>query len=94
MRKRFVTFRVNDAEYQNLKAEAEKAGISVPLHARRLALDSIEIGPRLDQIERRLRSVPDGAAVLEAFGKLSTRIVALQRLAEKIDQATAKGATP
>ena len=94
MRKRHVAFRLADAEYQMLKTAAEKAGTSVPVHARRLALDSIEIGPRLDQIERRLRSVPDGAAVLESFGKLSTRIVALQRLAEKIDQATAKGATP
>ena len=98
MRKRYVTFRLADAEYQNLKAQADAAGTSVPLHARRLALDSIEIGPRLDQIERRLRSVPDGAAVLESVGKLSTRIVALQRLAEKIDLATTakkkEGATP
>ena len=94
MRKRHVAFRLADAEYQMLKTAAEKAGTSVPVHARRLALDSIEIGPRLDQIERRLRSVPDGAAVLESFGKLSTRIVALQRLAEKIDLATAKGVQP
>ena len=93
-RKRVLSIRLSDAEYQTIKAEAEKAGTSVPLHARRLALDSIEIGPRLDQIERRLRSVPDGAAVLESFGKLSTRIVALQRLAEKIDLATAKGVQP
>ncbi len=93
-RKRVLSLRLSDTEYQALKQQANAAGTSVPLHARRLALDSIEIGPRLDQIERRLRSVPDGAAVLESFGKLSTRIVALQRLAEKIDQATAKGATP
>lgn len=85
MRKRYVTFRLADAEYQTLKAEAEKAGTSVPLHARRLALDSIQIGPRLDALERQISSIPNKAALLEAF----------QRLASKIDRAAgAKGATP
>ena len=84
MRKRFVTFRVNDAEYQNLKAEAEKAGISVPLHARRLALDSVQIGPRLDSLERLLTNIPDRTVLLEAF----------QRLGKKIDIVAGKGATP
>ena len=77
MRKRYVTYRLTAAEYQNLKAEAEKAGTSVPLHARRLALDSIQIGPRLDSLERQIRDIPSKAALLEAF----------QRLASKIDRA-------
>ncbi len=77
MRKRYVTFRVSDAEYQTLKAEAEKAGTSVPLHARRLALDSIQIGPRLDTLERLIRDVPDRAMLVEVA----------QRLGAKIDRA-------
>ena len=82
MRKRFVTFRVNDAEYQNLKAEAEKAGISVPLHARRLALEGVQIAPRLDSLERLIQDIPGKAVLLEAF----------QRLGAKIDRAgTGKG---
>ncbi len=77
MRKRYVTFRVSDAEYQNLKAEAEKAGTSVPLHARRLALDGVQIGPRLDSLERLIRAVPDRAMLVEVA----------QRLGAKIDRA-------
>ena len=77
MRKRYVTFRLADAEYQNLKAQADAAGTSVPLHARRLALDSVQIGPRLDSLERQIRDIPSKAALLEAF----------QRLASKIDRA-------
>ncbi len=85
MRKRYVTFRLADAEYQMLKAEAEKAGTSVPLHARRLALDSIQLAPRLEAIEQLIRAVPDRAGMVSAF----------QRLAEKIDRATInKGVSP
>ena len=84
MRKRYVTFRVSDAEYQNLKAEAEKAGMSAPLHARRLVLDSIQIGPRLDTLERLIRDVPDRSGMVAAF----------QKLAEKIDRAGGKASWP
>ena len=85
MRKRYVTYRVSDAEYQTLKAEAEKAGTSVPLHARRLALDSIQIGPRLDTLERLIRDVPDRAMLVEVA----------QRLGAKIDRAAGgKGSWP
>ena len=85
MRKRYVTFRLADVEYQMLKAEAEKAGTSVPLHARRLALDSIQLAPRLEAIEQLIRAVPDRAGMVSAF----------QRLAEKIDRATInKGVSP
>lgn len=84
-RKRVLSLRLSDAEYQALKQQASAAGTSVPLHARRLALDSIEIGPRLDALERQISSIPNKAALLEAF----------QRLASKIDRAAgAKGATP
>ena len=85
MRKRYVTYRLTAAEYQNLKAQADAAGTSVPLHARKLALDSVQIGPRLDTLERQISSIPDRAVLLEAF----------QRLGKKIDSITvAKGATP
>ena len=94
MRKRYVTYRVSDAEYQTLKQQAEQAGVSVPIHARRLALDSVQLAPRLDQIERLLKGIPERGAVITSFEKLAVRIAALQALAEKIDQATAKGATP
>ena len=81
MRKRYVTYRLTAEEYQTLKAEAEKAGTSVPLHARRLALDSIQIGPRLDLLERLMRDVPSKAVLLEAF----------QRLGKKIEAGAGKG---
>ena len=85
MRKRHVAFRLADAEYQMLKTAAEKAGTSVPVHARRLALDSVQIGPRLDSLERQIQDIPSKAVLLEAF----------QRLASKIDRAAgAKGVTP
>jgi len=85
MRKRHIAFRISDAEYQVLKAEAEKAGISAPVLARRLALDSIQLAPRLDNLERLMRDIPSKAVLLEVA----------QRLASKIDRATgAKGATP
>ena len=76
-RKRVLSIRLSDTEYQSLKAQAAETGTSVPLHVRRLALDSIAIGPRLDALERRFDSVPDRAGLLEA----------LQRLAAKIDRA-------
>ena len=97
MRKRYITFRVSDAEYQIIKTKAEQAGVSAPVVARRLALDTAQIdqlGVRLDQIERQLKNVPDGGAVLAAFEKLAVRIAALQALAAKIDQATTKGVAP
>ena len=84
MRKRVLSIRLSDAEYQNLKAMAEQAGVSVPIHARRLALESVQLAPRLEALEHLIRAVPSKTVLLEAF----------QRLSKKIDQATAKGATP
>ena len=83
-RRRVLSLRLSDTEYQALKTEAEKAGTSVPVHARRLALDSVQIAPRLEALEHLIRAVPSKTVLLEAF----------QRLSKKIDQATAKGATP
>lgn len=85
MRKRVLSIRLADAEYQALKTEAEKAGTSVPVHVRRLALDSVQLAPRLEAIEHLIRAVPDRAGMVSAF----------QRLAEKIDRATInKGVSP
>ena len=84
MRKRVLSIRLSDTEYQALKTEAEKAGTSVPVHARRLALDSVQIAPRLEALERQIRDIPSKAVLLEVA----------QRLGKKIDQATTKGVQP
>ena len=80
MRKRVLSIRLADAEYQVLKKLADQAGTSVPLYIRRCALDS----PRLDTIERLIRAVPDRTVLLEVA----------QRLGKKIDIVAGKGATP
>ena len=74
MRRRVLSIRLSDAEYQSLKALADQAGTSVPLYVRRCALDS----PRLDTLERLIRAVPDRPMLVEVA----------QRLASKIDRAT------
>ncbi len=84
MRKRVLSIRLSDTEYQALKTEAEKAGTSVPVHARRLALDSVQIAPRLEALERQIRDIPSKAVLLEVA----------QRLGKKIDIVAGKGATP
>ena len=84
MRRRVLSIRLSDTEYQTLKTLADQAGTSVPVHARRLALDSVQLAPRLDQIERLIRAVPDRGVLLEAF----------QRLGAKIGTVAGKGATP
>ena len=84
MRKRVLSIRLADAEYQALKTEAEKAGTSVPVHVRRLALDSVQLAPRLEAIEHLIRAVPDRSGMVAAF----------QRLAEKIDRVATKGVQP
>ena len=85
MRRRVLSIRLSDTEYQSLKALAEQAGVSVPIHARRLALDSVQLAPRLEALERLLAAMPDRPMLVEVA----------QRLASKIDRAaTAKGATP
>ena len=84
-RKRVLSIRLSDAEYQTLKQQAAQAGVSVPIHARRLALDSVQLAPRLDAIEQLIRAVPNRTVLHEVA----------QRLAAKIDRAQgAKGATP
>ena len=79
MRKRVLSIRLADAEYQALKQQANAAGTSVPLHVRRLALDSIQITPRLDSLEQTLKGMPDRAMLVEVA----------QRLGAKIDRAGA-----
>ena len=79
MRKRYVTYRLTAEEYQNLKAQADAAGTSVPIHARRLALDSVQLAPRLEAIERLLAAMPDRPMLVEVA----------QRLGKKIDSASA-----
>ena len=84
-RRRVLSLRLSDTEYQVLKQQAEQAGMSVPVLARRLALDSIQLAPRLEAIEQLIRAVPDRSGMVSAF----------QRLAEKIDRATTnKGVSP
>jgi len=83
MRTRYVTFRVSDFEYQALKAVAARDGTSVPVAARRLALDSVQTAARFDAIERLLKGQPDRAMLVEVA----------QRLGRKID-AGITGATP
>ena len=85
MRRRVLSIRLSDTEYQTLRALADQAGTSVPVHARRLALDSIQLAPRLDTLERLIRDVPDRAMLVEVA----------QRLGAKIDRAAGgKGSWP
>ena len=81
MRKRVLSIRLSDTEYQTLKQQAAQAGVSVPIHARRLALDSVQLAPRLEALERLLAAMPDRTVLLEAF----------QRLGKKIDSVATKG---
>ncbi len=82
MRRRYITFRVSDAEYRSLKLLAEQMGASVPVAARRAALDSVQVGARLDALERHIESLPDRQMLVEIA----------QRLANRIDRAAgAKG---
>ena len=84
-RKRVLSIRLSDAEYQTLKQQAAQAGLSVPIHTRRLALESVQLAPRLDSLERQIRGIPSKAVLLEV----------LQRLVSKIDRATTtKGVQP
>ena len=83
-RKRVLSIRLSDSEYQSLKALAAQAGVSAPIYARRAALDGVQIGPRLDTLERLIRAVPDRGVLLEVA----------QRLGKKIDSVATKGATP
>ena len=85
MRKRVLSIRLSDSEYQALKAQADAAGTSAPIHIRRLALESVQLAPRLEAIEHLIRDIPSKAVLLEVA----------QRLSAKIDRAQgAKGATP
>ena len=84
MRKRVLSIRLSDSEYQTLKQQAAQAGVSVPIHARRLALDSVQLSPRLEAIEQLIRAVPSRTVLLEVA----------QRLGKKIDSVATKGATP
>ena len=81
MRRRVLSLRLSDSEYQALKALAAEAGISVPVLARRLALDSVQLAPRLEAIEQLIRAVPDRTVLLEVA----------QRLSKKIDSVATKG---
>ena len=81
MRKRYVTYRLTAEEYQSLKRQADQAGVSVPVLARGLALESIQLTPRLDAIEQLIRAVPDRAMLVEVA----------QRLGKKIEAGTGKG---
>jgi hypothetical protein len=79
MRKRVLSIRLAEPEYQSIKAAADAAGTSVPVHVRRLALDSIQMEPRLAAIETAMAALPDRAALVEVA----------RRLAERIDRAAA-----
>lgn len=72
MRKRYVTFRVSDAECQTLKTGVEQAGTSVPMHARRLALNFIQLAPRLDTLERLIRDITDRSGMVLILVYLTT----------------------
>ncbi len=81
MRKRVLSIRLAEPEYQSIKAAADAAGTSVPVYVRRLALDSIQMEPRLAAIETAMAALPDRAALVEVA----------RRLAERIDRAAAGG---
>ena len=83
-RKRVLSIRLSDAEYQTLKQQADQAGVSAPIYARRAALDGVQIGPRLDSLERLLTNIPNRTVLHEVA----------QRLSKKIDTVAGKGVSP
>ena len=72
-RRRVLSLRLSETEYQTLKFQAEQAGISVPVYARSLTLEAIQLTPRLDQLQHLIGNIPDRAG--------------MERLTEKIDRA-------
>ncbi len=74
MRKRILSLRVTETEYQALKARADAGGVSVQAETRRAALEAIELGPRLAAIEARLAELPTGPALAKAFERLALKI--------------------
>ena len=74
MRRRVLSIRLSDTEYQVLKAQADAAGMSVPVLARRLALESVQLVPRLDSIERLLTNIPNRTVLLEVAQRLGKKI--------------------
>lgn len=73
-RRRVLSIRLAEPEYQSIKAAADAVGVSVPIHVRRLALDAIELGPRLAAIEAALATMPDRPMLVEVAQRLSRKI--------------------
>ena len=84
MRKRVLSLRLSETEFQSIKAVADRDGASVPIMARRLAMDALELGGRLAAIEAALAALPDRVMLVEIA----------QRLGARIDRAAGKGTTP
>ncbi len=86
MRNRVLSIRLTTTEYQALKTEADKAGVSVPIHARRKALDAMAVdrmAASMDALERLIRDIPERRVIGEAF----------TRIAAKIDRVSGKAGT-
>ncbi|THD09304.1 plasmid mobilization protein [Metallibacterium scheffleri] len=77
MRRRQIHFRLAEAEFRQLKSEATKAGLTVPVYARLRCLETLALADRLAGIERALAvlpNLPTGPAMATAFTRLAAKI--------------------
>lgn len=74
MKRHQITFRLTDQEHAKLKAEADAAGMTVPVAARLRCLESLTIEPRLAALERAVAAMPTSEKLLAALRHLEAKI--------------------
>jgi hypothetical protein len=74
MKRRVLSLRLTEPEYQRLADEAKRTGGSVPRELRRQAFAMLHIDARLAAMERAIADLPTNPTMERAFGRLATRL--------------------